>query len=262
LAYAGCDLGILAAKAVIIEDGDILALEVLPYKNHPQQAAVAVMDRALAKANLCREQIDYCLATGFGEKAVQYADGIIKNVLCLSRAVRELNPRVRTVIDVGGHSFTAFNIGNSGAVMVEAITDKCAAGTGRFLDLMAEVLEMPLDELCRRSLGSTNPVYITSQCVIFAESDVISCINEGKHRFDIFAGIAHSVAGRIAALVRRINVVKEVAITGGVAKNPIVMRDLEKELGLKRAELNGVDPQVMGAYGAALLARDKREAAQ
>jgi len=166
---------------------------------------------------------------------------------------------VRTIVDVGGHSFTAFNIGNNGYMTAEAITDICAAGTGRFLDLMAEVLEMPLDEISRRSLRSKNPVHITSQCVIFAESDVISHINEGRNPVDIFAGIAHSVAGRIAALVRRIDVDEEVAVTGGVAKNPIVMRDLEKELGLKRAKLNGVDPQVLGAYGAALMARDRRE---
>ncbi|UCC60333.1 MAG: 2-hydroxyglutaryl-CoA dehydratase [Dehalococcoidia bacterium] len=254
--FAGCDLGILSAKVAVIRGSDILASEILPYKNHPQQAAVEVMDRALAKADISREQIDYCLSTGFGMRAVTYADNIVPPTLCLHRAIRELNPRVRTVIDVGGHSFTAFNIDDNGKVSESAITDKCAAGTGRFIEVMAEALEMSVEELSRVSLTSNSPLRVTGQCVILAESDVISHVHDGNDPVDIFAGIASAVAAKIAGLARRISVNEEVAMTGGVAKNCIVVRDFEKEIGVKLADLDGIDPQLVGAYGAALMARE------
>lgn len=256
MVYAGCDLGIASAKAAIISDNDILALEILPYKSFPQRAAVEVMDRALARAGLCEERPNGCVATGFGKKAVPYADALIPDMICLHRAIRELNPAIRTVVDVGGHSLTAFNIDDKGSVSATAITDKCAGGTGRFIEVMAKALEMPVDELSRASLVSQNPVRITNQCVVFAESEVISCVNDGYDRLDIFAGIAWSVAAKIAGLVRRVSVDEEVAMTGGVAKNSIVVRDLEEELGLRLASLAGVDPQVVGALGAALLAQE------
>ena len=258
--FAGCDLGILSAKVAIIKGSDILAFEILPYKNHPKQAAIEVMDRTLAKAGLSAEQIDYCLSTGFGKRAVPYADGIMPATLCLHRAIRELNPKVRTVVDVGGHSFTAFNIDNNGKVSESAITDKCAAGTGRFIEVMAEALEMSVEELSRVSLASNNPLRVTNQCVIFAESDVISHVHDGNDPVDIFAGIASAVAAKIAGLVRRISVNEEVAMTGGVAKNCIVVRDFEKELGVKLANLAGIDPQLIGAYGSALMAEESRTA--
>jgi len=258
LIYAGCDLGILAAKVAIIEDGEILALEVLPYRNHPREAAVEVMDKALARAGLSAEKIDYCLATGFGKRAVDYADGITQSPLCLYRAVREMDYGIRTVIDVGGHSFTTFNIWEDGQMSAEPMPDWCPTATGRFIEVMADALEMSVEELIHGALESSSPVYITSQCAVYAESDVISQVNDGKDPFDIFAGIAHSMAARIAGLVRRIDVDEKVVMAGGVANNAIVVRDLEKELGLKLAELNGVNPQVLGAYGAALLAGDRK----
>jgi len=260
LIYAGCDLGIISAKVVIVTSGEILASEILPYKNHPRQAAVEVMERALDKAGLSLLDIERCLSTGFGKKAVLYASEIIPAAICLHRAIRELNPGVRTVVDVGGHSFTAFNIDDNGRISESAITDKCAAGTGRFIEVIAEALEMPVEELGRASLVSESPVRVTSQCVILAESDVISHINDGSDPLDIFAGISAAVASKVMGLVRRISVNEEVAMTGGVAKNCIVARDFERELGVKLADLGGLDPQLLGAFGAALMAGESRPA--
>jgi predicted CoA-substrate-specific enzyme activase len=260
LIYAGCDLGIVSAKAAIIQNSDILAFEILPYKSYPKQAAVDVMDKALAKVGLSREQIDSCLSTGFGKNAVSYANGAVPSLVCLHRAIRELNPNIRTVIDVGGHSFAAFNIDDNGRIAATAVTDKCAAGTGKFVDVMANALEKPVEELSQASLSSNNPIPITNQCVIFAESEVISHINNGCDRLDIFAGIASAVAAKIVGLVKRVDVNEEVAMIGGVAKNSIVVRDLERKLGLRFANL-GVDCQVIGALGAALIAKDERESA-
>ena len=254
--YAGCDLGVAAAKVAIIDDNGNFAFDILSYKSPTPQAAVDVMAKVLAKVGLSDRKIDRCLSTGLGGKAVPYSDGVVPDAICLSRAVRELNPGVRTVINIGGQSTTAFNIDGKGGVVESAITDICVAGMGMFIEVIANALEMPLDELILASLGSKNPLHIASQCVVFAESEVISLINEGRDKFDIFAGVASAVAARIAGLVRRVDVIEEVAMVGGVAKNSIVIRDLEEKLGLRLASLNGVDPQVLGAYGAALVARE------
>jgi predicted CoA-substrate-specific enzyme activase len=256
LIYAGCDLGVAAAKVAILIDNGDLAFDILSYKSPTPQAAVDAIVNALAKVGLSDRKIDRCLSTGLGGKAVPYSDGVVPDTICLSRAVREFNPRVRTVINIGGQSTTAFNIDGKGGVVESAITDICVAGMGMFIEVIANALEMPLDELILASLGSKNPLHIASQCVVFAESEVISLINEGRDKFDIFAGVASAVAARIAGLVRRVDVIEEVAMVGGVAKNSIVIRDLEEKLGLRFASLNGVDPQVLGAYGAALVARE------
>ncbi|UCD57013.1 MAG: 2-hydroxyglutaryl-CoA dehydratase [Candidatus Hydrogenedentota bacterium] len=254
--YAGCDLGTVAAKVVIVENGSLLAHEMLAYKNLPKQAAAAAMENVLSRANLSREKIEYCMATGFGKKVVPYANGNIPEIVCLNRAVRWLNPDVRTVIDVGGQSIRAFNIGINGRVTDSSINEKCAAGTGKFIEVMAKALELPLEELGDLPLQARAPVSITSQCGVFAESEVITYVNEGKDRADIVAGISRSVAGKTASLVRRISLDEPVTMVGGVAKNASVVRDLEEELGLKLVELD-VDPQIVGALGAALVASEK-----
>ena len=254
--YAGCDLGTISAKAVLIEDGRILAAEVLPYKNLPKQAAAAVLELALARAGADKDRVAHCLSTGFGKKAVAFAYGEAAELICLHRAMRELHPTVRTVIDAGGQSIRVFNIDADGRVTASTANEKCAAGTGKFMEVMAQALEMPLEELSRAALSSTRPLSITSQCGVFAESEVITHVNEGHDRLDIFAGISLSVAGKVAGLVRRISLNREVVLVGGVAKNLCVVRDLERELQVELIRPD-LDPQVVSAYGAALLARDR-----
>ena len=254
--YAGCDLGAVAAKVVIISNGEILAHEILAYKNLPKQAAVSVLESALSKAGLSEEQIECCMATGFGRKTIPYADGNAPEVVCLNRAVQRLNADVRTVIDVGGQSIRAFNINDSGKITDSTANEKCAAGTGKFIEVMAKALELPLDQLGDLPLKAKNPVSITTQCGVFAESEVITYVNEGKDRADIVAGISRSVAGKTASLARRVSLDEQVALVGGVAKNTGVVRYIEEELGLKLATLD-IDPQLVGALGAAIVASEK-----
>jgi predicted CoA-substrate-specific enzyme activase len=256
LIYAGCDLGVAAAKVAIIDDNGNFAFAIVSYKSPTPQVAVDALENALTKAGLYGRKVDRCMSTGLGGKVVPYSEGVVPETICLSRAMRQFNPRVRTIIDIGGQCTEAFNIDSQGVVGESAVTDICVAGLGMFIEAIANALEMPLDELIRASLDSGNPLPIASQCVVFAESEIVSLINEGCDKFDIFAGVASSVAARIAGLVRRIDVIEEVALVGGVAKNSIVVRDLEEKLGLKLASFNGVDPQVLGAYGAALVARE------
>ncbi len=137
--YAGCDLGTITAKVVIIKDNELIAYEILPYKNLPKQAAEEVYQKALSQAALSAEQIDYCLATGFGKKAVSYADAESSEIMCLNRAFRFLDPEVRTIIDVGGQSMRAININHKGRVLDSTTNEKCAAGTGKFIEVMGSL---------------------------------------------------------------------------------------------------------------------------
>jgi predicted CoA-substrate-specific enzyme activase len=242
---------------VIVENSRILAAETLPYKSFPDQAVARAMEAALSRAGLCREDIALCLATGMGVKAVALADDSVSEIISLDRAVRQLNPRARTVIDVGGHSFMAFNITEDGEIKESAVTDRCAAGTGMVLDAMANVLEMPLHELNAVAAGSKKPVYITNQCPIFVESEVISLVNDGHDILDLFAGVAASLAGKIAGLVGRVDLIPEVVMVGGVARNSLVVSNLERKLGLGLTRLDGIDPEAVAAYGAALLAEER-----
>jgi predicted CoA-substrate-specific enzyme activase len=254
--YAGCDLGICSAKVVITENGTILASEIVPYKSFPDRAAVAAMQGALHRVGLSGDVIVPCLATGFGDKVVRFADRTAPDITCLLRGLRALNPRVRTVIDVGGHTLRASNTTNNGELHHTAFIEDCAAATGLFIEVMAKVLEFPMEELAANSLVSENPIRITNTCVVFAESEVISFINEGHSRYDIFAGIALAVAAKISSVARRIDIFPEVAMTGGVARNVVVKREVERHLGLKFADLGGVDSQIVAAFGAALLAEE------
>lgn len=254
--YAGCDLGTAAAKAVITQEGNIISLETLAYKNLPKQAAIEVMEKALNKAGLTQKQIDFCIATGFGKKAVPYADDDSPEIICLTRAIRFLNPDIRTVIDAGGQSIRVFNISDKGRVIDSATNEKCAAGTGRFIEVMAKALELPLEQVSRLPLESGNPLPITSQCGVFAESEVITYVNDGKDRADIVAGICRSVAGKISSLLGRISIDREIVMVGGVAKNSGVVRYVEESIGQKLAGIT-VDPQALGALGAALIAKEK-----
>ena len=200
-----------------------------------------------------------CVATGFGKKAGPYATADSAEVVCLNRAFRRLNTDVRTVIDAGGQSMRAINFSQKGKVLDSTVNEKCAAGTGRFIEVMARALELPLEEVSDLVFESQNPVTITSQCGVFAESEVITSVNEGRDRADIVAGIARSVAAKVSSLVRRISLEEDVAMVGGVALNAGVRRFVGEELGVKLAALEA-DPQVSGALGAALVAREKHGA--
>ena len=255
--FAGCDLGIVSAQAVLIRDEEIAALETIPYKNLPRQAANEVMEKALKKAGLSSNQIDYCIATGHGKRAVSHAEDFVHEMGCLQRAVREINPKIRTVIDVGGHTLQAFAINEKGAISENISLHRCVTGTGLYLEVIARALGMSLEEILEASLTSEEPLTATSQCVVLAESEVISLVNEGNDPKDIFAGVVRFVAIRIGSMARKVRIRREVAFVGGMAKSAAVSNHLEESLEVAFADLAGIDPQAVSAYGAALIAKDK-----
>jgi predicted CoA-substrate-specific enzyme activase len=249
-------VGAIAAKVVIMDDDRVLVWEAMAYRMLPRQAAVEVMDRALARAGLTLEKLDGCIACGFGRKVVPFAQGNVPEIVGTSRGVRWIDPGIKTVIDAGGQKIRAFNIEEDGKVLDSATNEKCASGTGKFIEVMAKALDLSLDRASLLPSEATDPVSITSQCGVFAESELISHVNDGRKRADIVAGICRSVAARIASLVRSIRLEKEVAMVGGVGRNAGVVDCTEKELGVRFARLD-VDPQLVGALGAALVARDR-----
>lgn len=251
---AGCDVGSTTGKALIMGDGDVLGCSVIPCAVRPEMTAEQALDMALQEAGLTRrEEIAYIVGTGYGRVRIPFADENVSEITCHGLGAFHLNPGDRTLIDVGGQDCKVIRLSPQGRVVDFAMNDKCAAGTGRFFEAMSRVLEISLERLSELSLLSRNPAQITSQCSVFAESEVITLLNEGVEIEDIAAGINEAIAARLASLVRKVGVEEEVSVSGGCAKNRGLILALERKLAVKLKPL-GMDPQLIGALGAALIA--------
>jgi len=192
------------------------------------------------------------IATGYGRKLVNEADKKITEITCHAQGAFFINPVIRTVIDIGGQDSKVILMDSNGKVQDFELNDKCSAGTGRFLEVMANALEVDINKLGNLALDSSNPVAISNTCTVFAESEVISRLNQGANRTDIIGGIHKAIANKVAALASRVGVEPIVVMTGGVALNPGVKNMLEQQLNLQ-IEIP-IEPQMIGALGAALLA--------
>ncbi len=253
---AGCDVGSLTAKAVVIKNREILTSCVIRCRANPEQSAQEVMNEALSRINLSMNDVEYCIGTGYGRKKIPFVKEVMSEIACHGMAVKWLMPSVNTVIDVGGQDAKAIRINGKGEVDRFAYNDKCASGTGRFFEIMASALEMDLDMLGDISLQSKNPVNISNQCTVFAETEVISHINNGNEPADIIKGLHRAMAHRVASLARSIEANEDVAMSGGVAKNSGMYAALEDVLEMRFVK-NESDPQINGALGAALFAARK-----
>lgn len=251
---AGCDIGSLTAKAVILKDREIIAKEIIRVTARPEQSALAVMKLSCEAAGIDMNAIDQLVGTGYGRKHIPFADSVESEIACHARGAFHQIPGARTVIDIGGQDAKAIIIDDRGEVIRYAYNDKCASGTGRFLEIIADSLDVSLEELGVLSQKSTEILTISNQCVVFAETEIISLVNEGREIPDIISALHRAVANRVASLARGIGVEAEVLMTGGVAKNSGMFSALAGALGI---ELKAVsDPQINGALGAALIAQD------
>ncbi|MFX1522859.1 MAG: acyl-CoA dehydratase activase [Promethearchaeota archaeon] len=255
---AGCDVGSLTGKSVILEDGVILSYSIVPTTPKPERTARDAMDMALNKGNLTLDDIDYIVGTGYGRIKIPFANSELSELSCHGKGAHSLIPSIRTIIDVGGQDCKVIKVDKNGKILDFAMNDKCAAGTGRFLEVMGRTLELKLEELGPISLESKNQAKITAQCSVFAETEVVSLMADGVEVADIVAGIHDAIASRIMSLVYRVGLEEDLTITGGVAKNIGVVAYLEKRLGVPPKKLS-VDPQLIGALGAALTAKEKIE---
>ncbi len=251
----GIDIGSTASKCVMLADGkEIVAKSLIPVgagTSGPQRA----IDEVLKAAGKTREEMSFILATGYGRNSLEgFADHQMSELSCHAKGASFLFPEVRTVIDIGGQDVKILRVEN-GAMTNFQMNDKCAAGTGRFLDVMARVLEVDVNDLGALGAKSTKHVGISSTCTVFAESEVISQLAQETNKCDIINGIHQSVAGRVAGLAHRVGVQDQVVMTGGVAQNQGIVKALEDQLGHKihTSPLT----QYVGALGAALFAYKK-----
>jgi len=250
---AGIDIGSVTAKAVILnEDRRVLSSSISPTGAMSRKAANKVMASALAQANLKQSDISHIIATGYGRHRVSFAHSEFTEITCHARGANHLFPQARTVIDIGGQDSKVIGLDPQGLVRAFAMNDKCAAGTGRFLEVMARALEVDLDEMGKLSLQSHKDLQVSSICTVFAESEVISLVADGHDRVDIIAGIHKAITRRIMGLVENVGLMEKVVMSGGVAKNIGVVRSIEKALNI--TILLPDDAQIVGALGAAIIA--------
>lgn len=257
--YAGIDIGSLAAKCVLIdENGNYVSQGITPTGARVVTAADTALKMAMENAGVTLDSVAFKIATGYGRKRAE-ANREVTEITCHAAGAVHLFPGTRTIIDIGGQDTKVIRVSPTGDVVNFAMNDKCAAGTGRFLEVMARALEVDIDELGPLSLESESPQKISSFCTVFGESEVVSHVAGGAGSADIARGIHESVAHRVAGLVKRVGVENELTMSGGVARNPGMRSALSAALA---AEINfHENSQIMGALGAALIARSTHQQA-
>ncbi len=256
LISAGVDIGSTASKAVILVDGENRGEVVGDSTTNPAKTAETIYQAALELAGVSRDDVAYVVGTGYGRTQVPFADSNVSEITCHGRGAHYLLPAARTVIDIGGQDTKVISIDSGGNLLDFAMNDKCAAGTGRFLEAMARSMAIPIEEMEQHYFDAGDACMITSMCSVFAESEVINLINDGVPMPRIVKGLLKSLTNRVASLSRRLGLIEEVVMTGGVAKNRGVCDALERKLKVPLRDFGGADPQLVGALGAALVAAD------
>ncbi len=251
---AGCDVGSRTAKAVILDGSTIIASAVIPARLDPVESAEKVMAVALEYAGLSISEISRIVGTGYGQQEIPFAHQLESEIVCHAKGAWWNIPSVRLLIDIGGQDSKAVKIDKNGKVVRYIYNDKCASGTGRFLEIMADALRVKLEDMGTVGLSFKEKLSISSQCVIFAETEVVSLINEEKEVPDIINALHRALGSRVASQARSLGIEEDVVMTGGVAKNSGVLDALSQGLCVGVRSLNGIDPQINGALGAALIA--------
>ena len=247
--YIGIDLGSTTVKAIVL-NGTVLASAIKPTGAKPRKTGEVVLEQVLQSAG---GSVDKIIATGYGRVTFP-ADEIVSEITAHAKGSYHLFPEARTVIDIGGQDSKISRIDAYGRVLDFAMNDRCAAGTGRFIENTATALEVSLEEFSLKALASRSPANINSMCTVFAESEVISQIAQGTSIEDVSAGVYASVARRIKAMVDRVGVEDQVIFTGGTARSISMKNALEDALKIKLAVPD--EPQMVGALGAAVIGRD------
>jgi len=254
---AGVDVGSLSVETVLYEEGKgVLGYSIGLVGGNSRDASHWSFEQALRLARADKADVFHVVSTGSGREILDFADENVTEITCIARGIHFLFPECRTIIDIGAQDTKVIRIDEAGHVMSFDMNDKCAAGTGRFLEVMANALNVDLEQMGERSLNYQNAIEISSVCTVFAESEVISLVSEGKAVDDILHALHTAVADRTLSLLDRVGVDGQVAMTGGVAKNSGVIKTLEEKMGLPLKVHS--EPQIVGALGAALIGTEKR----
>jgi predicted CoA-substrate-specific enzyme activase len=256
--YAGIDIGSLSADTVIVDDkGKMVAYTIIPTGANSKLSGEKCFNETLEKAGITKQDLGYIVATGYGRISVPFADKAVTEITCHGRGAYALFPNTHTIIDIGGQDSKVIKLEDGGKVIDFAMNDKCAAGTGRFLEVMARAMEIELAEMGPLSFKSQSKIEISSMCTVFAESEVISLVAQAQPKEDIINGIHAAICSRVGGMIDRVGLVPHVTMTGGVAKNTGIVHSLEKRTG---AKINiPEEPQIAGALGAALIAMERAQ---
>lgn len=256
----GIDVGSVSTEAVILlKNNDkinagnkIISYVIIPTGANSKDAALKAFNDALMKASISKEEVSSIVATGYGRLNIPFANKNITEISCHAKGVLNYFPDTKTVIDVGGQDSKVIKLDQSGNPVDFLMNDKCAAGTGRFLEVMAQALEINLEHFSEIFINTKDKVDITSTCTVFAESEIVSLIGHGVDKNKIIKGLIYSIVNKIVTMVERLGFEEPVCMTGGVAKNLAVVKALEEKIGLKVNVPE--EPQITGALGAAYLA--------
>jgi predicted CoA-substrate-specific enzyme activase len=252
---AGIDVGSSTAKAVLLKDNNIISYSIMPTGADSADSALKVLEDALSRvSSISFSNIQRIIATGYGRVIVKFASETITEISCHARGANWLFPSVRTILDMGGQDCKAIKCDANGKLLNFTMNDKCAAGTGRFFEIIARVMDLPLSDLGRLSLEAENEIRMSSTCAIFGKSEVASLIRQGRNKNDILGGVHTAVTDRVITLLRRVGITQDLAITGGIARNIGIVKRIEERVGFRT--LIPDEPQIIGALGAALFARE------
>jgi predicted CoA-substrate-specific enzyme activase len=257
--FAGIDIGSTMTKAVILNHG-IVASIIGPTGPEQRRLANKVMEEALSQAALPLKAMTYIVATGYGRINVPFADKQITEITCHAKGITHLFPKAKTIIDIGGQDVKGIKIDTTGKITDFVMNDKCAAGSGRFIEVIADTLGVSLDQVGDLSLQSKNPAKISNICTIWAQQEVAASLAQGIPISDLLAGVHYSLADRICRMVNRLRVEDDVVVTGGGAKNRGLLKALSEQLGLE--VLVPEEPLITGALGAAWMGKEIVEKAK
>ncbi|MFZ5867060.1 MAG: acyl-CoA dehydratase activase [Thermodesulfobacteriota bacterium] len=259
--FVGIDVGSLSTETVIVDHtGTMVSYHISSTGANSRTAGEGSFAAALASGGIAQSDVNFTVATGYGRVSIPFADKTVTEITCHARGAVHLFPATQTIIDVGGQDSKVIRVSQDGKVADFNMNDKCAAGTGRFLEVMARALEIDLDRMGPLSLRSTCDVSISSMCTVFAESEVISLVARATPKEDILNAIHKSICNRLAPLMDAVGIRMEVTMTGGVAKNSGIVEKIREKVG---QPINvPEEPQIVGALGAALIARDMSTHAQ
>ncbi len=252
---AGIDIGSAFSKAVVMAKSEIISYHVMPSGGDYKLIAEQVAAEALTKAKLSFKDLGFTVATGYGAAKVPFSNQVTSDISCQGRGVFYLFPSARTVIDIGGQFTKVFKLDERGRATAFLLSEKCAAGSGRFLQIIARVLQIDLKDIGELSLKSQNKVDFNTGCAVFAESEAVSRIAEGASKEDILAGLHRTLAAKIQTMVERLGIEPDCAVVGGGAKDVGLVRSIEEKLACQL--LLPEEPQIVAALGAALIAEEK-----
>lgn len=256
--FGGCDVGSTTGKAVILDENGIIASCIVPSEIDPEETSRNALEKACSQVKdlKCYRDLAYLVGTGYGRNEVPFANENISEISCHAAGAFHCNSEIKTIVDIGGQDVKGISLNGDGSVMEFAMNDKCAAGTGRFLEGMSRIFRMDLEQFSELSMKAKKPIPVTAQCSVFAETEVVSLLAKRNPPDEIAAGIQAAVAKRCYTLLKRIGVRPRVTVTGGCAKNRGLVKALSRILDAEVTALP-VDPQIIGALGAAVFAMRK-----